>query len=155
MEAGLTSRVTVSPQGTEPNGPSSWPALSGDGRYVAFVSNATNLVPDDGNGRADVFLHETATGRTEIVSHRADGRVGTGPSARPVVSFDGQTVAFQSLASDLTCGSRCGTTDGDINLLWDVFVTTDQPTRWCAPAPTRVASGWNQAARRRSMRRAQ
>jgi len=43
MEAGLTSRVTVSPQGTEPNGPSSWPALSGDGRYVAFVSNATNL----------------------------------------------------------------------------------------------------------------
>jgi Tol biopolymer transport system component len=154
LEAGATTRVSLALQGQTPNGSSSWPALSGDGRLVAFVSEASNLVPGDENNRADVFMHDVATGRTELVSHRADGAAGDGPSARPAVSFDGQIVAFQSIASDLTCADRCGTTDRDINLLGDVFVynrstgamvraSGDEGGEWLEPsrAPSLDASG--------------
>jgi Tol biopolymer transport system component len=147
LEAGTTTRVSLAVQGKEPNGASTWPALSGNGRLVAFVSEASNLVADDANSRADVFVHDIATGRTEIVSHRSDGAAGNGPSARPALSFDGQIVAFQSLASDLTCADHCGATDRDINLLWDVFVfdrstaamvraSMDDTGEWLEPSRT-------------------
>ena len=118
----VTSRVSRTPGGKNPNGPSSWPALSGDGRVVAFVSEATNLVRGDGNGRADVFPYDTSTGATELVSRRPDGKFANGASGLPAVSGDGQTVAFQSFASDLTCANECSPIERDINMLLDVFV---------------------------------
>jgi Tol biopolymer transport system component len=118
----LTSRVSRSANGKNPNGPSSWPALSGDGHAVAFVSEATNLVRGDGNGRADIFLHDTSSGTTELVSRRPDGKSANGASGLPAISGDGQTVAFQSFASDLICAKDCSRTEQDINMLLDVFV---------------------------------
>ncbi|MBA2603256.1 MAG: PD40 domain-containing protein, partial [Acidobacteria bacterium] len=117
----VTTRVTGA-DGSEPNGPSSWPAISADGRYVAFTSEASNLVENDNNRQADVFLHDRDTGITELVSRRPDGRSGNGPSRFPAISGDGQTVAFQSIASDLICAKRCAEHERDINLVSDVFV---------------------------------
>ena len=57
-----TTRVSVASDGTEGNGYSYWPTISGDGRFVAFHSTATNFVPDDTNGTHDVFVHDRETG---------------------------------------------------------------------------------------------
>jgi Tol biopolymer transport system component len=103
-----TQRVSVGPQGVEANERSYDPAISGDGRYVAFTSWASNLIPGDTNNRPDVFVHDRATGLTELV-----GR-GNDESASPSVSGDGRYVAFLSYASNLVPGDVAGT--------WDVFV---------------------------------
>ena len=121
-ETNVTTRISQSINGGEPDGPSSWPAISDDGRFVAFTSEASNLVKGDRNGEADVFVHDRLTGTTELVSRRPDGRSGNGASWHPGISGDGSTVAFQSLASDLICAKRCAETDRDINLLSDIFV---------------------------------
>ncbi len=118
----ITSRVSRGSNGKDPNGPSSWPSISDDGRHVAFVSEATNLVRGDRNGQADIFLHDMSTGATELVSRRPDGKAANGASSVPAISGDGRTVAFQSFASDLTCAKDCHPGEQDINLLWDVFV---------------------------------
>jgi Tol biopolymer transport system component len=120
--ANTTVRVSGSVTGTNANGPSSWPALSGDGRYVVFTSEASNLVRGDRNGQADIFLHDIGANTTELISRRPDGRSASGASRNPAISDDGSTVAFQSLASDLTCAKRCHDADRDINLVWDVFL---------------------------------
>jgi Tol biopolymer transport system component len=118
----VSSLVSRGSNGQDANGPSSWPSISGDGRHVAFVSEATNLVRGDGNGQADIFLHDTSTGTTELVSRRPDGKAANGVSSLPAISADGRIVAFQSFASDLSCAKNCHAGEQDINLLWDVFV---------------------------------
>lgn len=150
----VTRRVSVCPRGAVPNGRSWHPAISGDGRYVAFVSNATNLVPGDRNRSADVFLYDTSQGSTVLVSHKVKGGAANGASALPAISADGSVVAFQSDASDLVCARQCGATIEDINLLPDVFlfdrattavtrVSADRTGGWMAPsvAPALDASG--------------
>jgi len=99
---GLTTRVSVSPLGTEGNGWSDEAAISADGRYVAFTSEATNLVDHDTNASADVFVHDTSTGETARVSVSSQGAEGNGESAMPSISADGRFVAFASGASNLT-----------------------------------------------------
>lgn len=121
-QANVTTRISQGLNGGEPDGPSSWPAISDDGRFVAFASEASNLVKGDRNGEADIFVHDRRTGTTELVSRRPDGRSGNGASWHAAISGDGSTVAFQSLASDLICAKRCAETERDINLLADVFV---------------------------------
>ena len=118
----VTTRITRSTSGGEPNGPSDWPSISADGRIVVFASKASNLVKGDGNGESDIFVHDTFHGTTTLVSHRPDGRSGNGASRHPTVSGDGATVAFQSIASDLLCTKHCTDQQRDRNLLWDVFV---------------------------------
>jgi hypothetical protein len=66
----LTSRVSVASNGDQGNGSSTTPRLSADGRYVVFVSSATNLVAGDTNGVADVFRHDRVTGETIRRRHR-------------------------------------------------------------------------------------
>ncbi|HJT79962.1 MAG TPA: hypothetical protein VJ719_02100 [Chthoniobacterales bacterium] len=83
------------------NGGSSQPAVSGDGRYVAFTSDATNLVEHDGNHRRDVFVHDLVAGTIERVSVSNTGAEADDTSLNPALSFDGRFVAFMSYASNL------------------------------------------------------
>ena len=99
-----TTRASVASDGSQANeqdlavaykrATSSAPALSGDGRFVAFESTATNLAPGDGNDEIDVFLHDRFTGTTERVSVASDGTETDQGSAAPVLSEGGRHVLF-------------------------------------------------------------
>jgi Tol biopolymer transport system component len=110
----VTTRVSVASDGAEGNGGSTTPSLSADGRFVAFTSEASNLVPGDTNGMADVFVHDRETGVTTRVSVASDGTQGDEGSFSPALSADGRFVAFMSGASTLV--------PGDTNQASDVFV---------------------------------
>jgi len=88
-----------------------FPALSVDGRLVAFQSDATNLVVRDTNGATDVFVHDRQTGTTERVSVASGGSQGDSFSAGPVLSADGRLVAFHSTATNLVARDTNGATD--------------------------------------------
>jgi Tol biopolymer transport system component len=117
---GTTVRASVDSAGVEGNAASTRPRISADGRFVAFGSEATNLVPGDTNGRRDVFVRDLLSGTTERVSvdsagNEANGQ-SDGPGIRgglafgPDISGDGRFVAFDSIATNLvpddtnTCG---------------------------------------------------
>lgn len=110
---GVTERVSVDSAGNEGNDASgflSGPAISADGRFVAFDSTATNLIAG-GNLPFNIFVHDRLTDTTEIVSVSSRGRQGEGLSSSPDVSADGRFVAFDSDAANLARGDRNGTTD--------------------------------------------
>ena len=107
LNSGFIRRISRAPAADDADGPSFHPAVSGDGRLVAFASQATNLVPRDRNGVADVYLHDVHTGQTTLVSRRAAGGSATGPSRLPAFSANGRFVAFVSDAGDLACSGRC------------------------------------------------
>ncbi len=107
-----TTRVSLATDGTEGNNSSSDPAISADGRYVAFESSASNLVSGDTNGSDDIFVHDTHSGMTTRVSLATDGTEGNGGSYTPAISADGRFVTFESAASNLVSGDANG--DGDI-----------------------------------------
>jgi putative cell wall-binding protein/Tol biopolymer transport system component len=111
---GATTRVSVSSAGDEGDGGSSSPSISADGRFVAFMSWASNLVPGDNNHMFDVFVHDRDTGATTRVSVSSAGDEGDAWSYNPSISADGQFVAFQSQAGNLVAG--------DSNHVFDVFV---------------------------------
>src|SRR5262249_47460324 len=100
--------------GVEANGDSDMGRLSDDGRYVAFMSRASNLVPGDTNGNWDVFVRDRVAGTTERVSVATNGAEGHGWAGEPAISADGRYVAFTSSAPDLVAG--------DSNGGYDVFV---------------------------------
>jgi Tol biopolymer transport system component len=119
---GATVRISVAEGGRPPNGPSYEAAISADGRYVAFVSEATNLVKQRDTNRApDVYLRDTVRNVTELVSCGVSGSPANGTSAHPSMSADGRIVVFQSDASNLVCAVRCADTERDINLVADIF----------------------------------
>jgi len=131
---GQTTRVSVDSSGAQGNNNSEYPAISADGRFVAFMSLATNLVAGDTNGVMDVFVHDRGTGQTTRVSVASGGAQGNGTSAVPAISADGRFVAFYSYANNLV--------PGDTNRRSDVFIHdrgTGQTTR------VSVASGEAQA----------
>lgn len=94
-------RVSVSSGGEQGNRDSLLPAISSDGRFVAFKSLASNLVPDDHNGVIDVFVRDRLAGITERVSVDTFGGDPNDASFPPSISYDGRFVAFGSFASDL------------------------------------------------------
>jgi len=98
----LIERVSVSYDGSEGNGSSSWPAISANGQFVTFYSNADNLVPEERNGAGGIFIHDMETGVTERVS--AGGRESS-------VSADGRFVAFPSSADNLVPEDTNGASD--------------------------------------------
>ena len=99
---GVTERVSVGSGGEQANGPSACCTISGDGRFVAFASVASNLVPGDLNGSCGAFVHDRATGVTELVSVSTTGEQGNGISGPEVISADGRFVVFGSNATNLT-----------------------------------------------------
>jgi len=112
MAAGqATTRVSITTMGTQPNGVSAWPASSSDGRFIAFHSDASNLVPGDTNGIADVFVRDRLNGTTERVSVDSNGVQANLGGVAPVISGDGRFVAYMSDASNLVAGDTNGTTD--------------------------------------------
>jgi hypothetical protein len=118
-QAGTTTRVSVSSGGQQGNDNSdSYVAISGDGRYVVFNSDATNLVSGDTNGFADVFLYDRQTATTERVSIDSSETEANGGSYDPAISADGRFVTFTSTATNLVAG--------DTNLKPDVFVRDRQ-----------------------------
>src|SRR5438445_547368 len=135
-QTGITERVSVASDGTQGNNASSYPALSADGRFVAFHSTATNLVAGDTNGATDVFVHDRQTGTTERVSVASDGTQGNGPSAGAALSADGGLVAFHGTATNLVAG--------DANGAYDVFVhdraVSTTTTSTTQPATTSTSS---------------
>jgi hypothetical protein len=113
-QTGVKERVSVSTAGTQANNWSSYPAVSDDGRYVAFLSLATNLVTNDYNWEQDVFVHDRVTGTTELVSVNSLGQQANRISYAPTISSDGRFVVFYSYASNLV--------PGDNNDQYDTFI---------------------------------
>ncbi len=111
LQSGTTERVSVDAAGVQADGPSDYPSISADGRYVSFRSTASNLVSGDTNGVSDVFIHDRQSGTTERVSIGAGGAQGNGDSDRPSVSADGRWVAFDSGASNLVGADTNGVED--------------------------------------------
>jgi archaellum component FlaF (FlaF/FlaG flagellin family) len=109
--AQTTERVSVDSSGMEGNGGSGDASISADGRYVAFSSDADNLVPGDTNGEFDVFVHDRQTGVTERVSVDSSGVEGINRSTHASISADGRYVAFDSIADNLIPGDTNGTDD--------------------------------------------
>ena len=99
LAAGVTTRVSVTSTGGEADQASGAPAISGDGRVVAFTSAASNLVAGDSNDVTDVFVHVRATGVTERASVTSTGVELPSASSAPRLSGDGRFVAFLSAAS--------------------------------------------------------
>ena len=106
----VTRRVSVGAGGRQANGDSAGGALSADGRFVAFISIATNLVPPDRNQTFDVFVRDRQTRITERITVLPDGRGACCFSNRPTLSADGRYVAFESVA-DLVAGDTNGVPD--------------------------------------------
>ncbi|MEU7904461.1 hypothetical protein [Actinoplanes sp. NPDC049118] len=116
LAAGTTTRISVSGTGAQGNLASNRPVISSDGRYVAFLSWARNLVDGDTNRAEDVFVRDLVSGTTTRASVSTAGEQSDGPSANPSISTFGRRVAFESTASNLV--------PGDANLARDVFVRT-------------------------------
>ena len=147
-----TTRAVMGTGGSEPNGDIGWTvtspekslAVSFNARFVAFVSSASNLVPDDTNGVDDVFLVDTCiAARTACtpgvirVSVGNDGSQSTAPASQPAVADDGRYVIFVSADSSLVAG--------DTNGVADVFLrdTCRGATEACTPGTTRISVATN------------
>ena len=136
-----TSRVSVSADGLQVDGASTMPALSADGRYVAFVSNASNIVPGAKAEGSEVFLRDTCLGTEEHcapstigVSVTDAGVPGDGPSLHPAISPDGRFVAFLSTASNL---GATGSTLARQIFLRDTCTGT---TNGCRPSTVHISA---------------
>jgi Tol biopolymer transport system component len=126
-QTGALTCMSCLPDGTVGTGASTQPSLSGDGRFVAFQSAASNLVTGDTNGAIDVFVREIASGVISRVNLDSNGmQTITGTSGQARLSQDGRFVSFASLATNLV--------SGDTNSVSDIFIRDRQ-----ASTTTRVS----------------
>lgn len=138
--AGKTIRLSVSDIGAQGNGDSELPVISADGRFVAFMSDASNLVQTDANGVRDVFLYDRDTdangifdepGKTSLTraSLSSNGTESNCESARPSISADGRYIAFDS------CATNWPEVAGKTPAVADVFVRDrlTGTTIWASP----------------------
>jgi Tol biopolymer transport system component len=128
----VTAIVSATPSGKAANNASNLSDTSTGGRYVAFTSNASDLVAGDTNGVSDVFVRDTLTAATIRVSVGAGGVQGTGSSSEASISRDGRYVAFRSAATNLVAS--------DTNSADDVFV---RDLRYQTTTRVSVPSGVN------------
>jgi hypothetical protein len=113
LESGIITLVSAPTTGGHANGPTTEVDVSADGRYVAFVSEATNLLSLDVNGVAsDVFVLDTQTGALSLVSRRGSTGVQANAASRGVsISDDGARIAFTSYGTNLVSGDTNGQPD--------------------------------------------
>jgi len=138
VQGGTTTLVSVSSAGVQGNNPSEEPAISADGRFVAFHSYASNLVPGDTNASPDVFVRDLQTGVTTRVSVDSAGVEANDSSYDPVLSATGRYVAFRSVATNLV--------PGDTNARDDIFVRdlqTGTTVRGSVGAGGVQSNGWS------------
>jgi len=135
------ARASLDSAGAEANRPNLLPAISADGRFIAFESEADNLVGGDQNRTADIFLRDTCATATPNchpstvrISSAIDGGDANGPSAHAAISADGRFVAFDSLASNLVAN--------DFNQRADVFLrdTCHGAPKGCQPLTEKISS---------------
>ena len=107
----VTECVSLASDGSDNDGHSRWPAMSADGRWVCFQSEASRLVPGDRNGASDGFLHDRRSGSNARVNLTGSGMESSGPVGRCTVTPDGRFVAFESAAADLVTGDLNGDND--------------------------------------------
>jgi hypothetical protein len=107
----VTERVSINSNGAQANSDSTYLSISADGRFVAFQSDASNLVPGDTNGQADIFVHDRETAKTERVSVSSGEAQANESSFLVAISGDGRYVAYESYASNLISGGRTGIAD--------------------------------------------
>lgn len=111
LDSFVTERVSVAWDHAEGNDGSYRSSISEDGRYVAFRSQASNLVQNDNNGVTDIFVRDRLLGETEIVSVSTSGEIGNGESNQSSISADGRFVVFQSYSSNLVPDDTNGVAD--------------------------------------------
>lgn len=128
-----TVLISRGPDGRPGDGESSTPTISGDGRYIAYASEATNLVAGDTNQVADIFLHDRATGVTRRVSVSSAGIQANRPAWLPQISLDGRHILFNAAASNLV--------NSDGNSVADLFVY-DQWARHTSRVSVAVRGTW-------------
>ncbi len=141
----LVTRSASDPTHTA-NGNSGFYEISADGSRVVFGSTATDLVASqaDTNAQWDVFLYDRYSGRTSLASRvlAAENATGNGPSQDPMLSADGNTVAFNSAATDLVASDGNGTTDAFLFRLVSFGVASSfEPLPPCRLLDTRVSGG--------------
>ncbi len=110
-----TDLISLNFNGLGTDGDSTAPSISADGNFVAFQSEATDLVAGDANGRVDIFVYDATNATTDLISLNFNGLGTDGDSTAPSISADGSLVAYQSAATDLV--------PGDVNGQIDIFVT--------------------------------
>ncbi len=115
--AGTTELVSVSSAGVLGQSHSRAPSISADGRFVAFTSQSSNLVPGAGGGQ--VFMRDRALAITRVVSVTSSGEIAEFGAFGPALSADGRFVAFYSASTNLTPGDNLPANGGNG---WDVFV---------------------------------
>jgi Tol biopolymer transport system component len=122
LKKGTTELISIAREGDGANGVSSLPSISGDGRFVTYASDASNLVPDDTNGLQDVFVFDRRTDTTRRLSVAYDGEEANGFSSEPTISDNGRHVTFVSDASNLVPGDANGAQDVFVARTHDWFV---------------------------------
>jgi hypothetical protein len=128
---GVTTLVSVSDTGGAANGISRSSVMTPDGRYVAFVSAATNLVVGDTNGIPDIFVRDLQEGVTSLASARAQAGTNASSSELPTISTNGRYVAFYSTATNVVAGV---TNSGEI-FVTDLVAGT---TTWVSAAASSI-----------------
>ncbi len=141
-DTGTTERVSINSSGEEGNATSYNPYLSGDGRYVVFESDASNLVAGDTNNKRDIFLYDRQTDTTEIISLNSSEVLANNASYSPFISEDARYVVFSSAATNLV--------SGDTNATGDVFIrdrTLGTTERISVGSYGTQANAWSENAR--------
>jgi Tol biopolymer transport system component len=131
-----TDTVTVVSRGSAiSNGTSEQAVISANGQYVAFVSDASNLVIDDTNGKKDVFVWDRNSNSITLVSRNTSGAIADGDSYQPSLSQNGRVIAFTSIATNLSAGTETSIDE-------DVFVR-NLDTNTTVLASTNTSGGYS------------
>lgn len=112
---GTTEFVTYSTKGNSANGWSSYPVVNNNGQYIAFYSQATDLIKGDNNNCSDVFRYDTVTQTMTLISQSTGGRIGDSSSQMVSMSNDGNILAFFSDADNLDGSPLRGVFVRDVN----------------------------------------